>query len=598
MITRIPRSSFSANINNTAQTNEHQTLSELFYKELEDKFSGKELATPLLKSFSENCRQNGRHIFSNKDFVIKFSTSVLQADKKEITIINKNENTTLTQTIAPIFEKYLMEILPQRSDTLDKQELNLKSDRKEKEFPRIKLNGQCYFPGRPQNRIVCRHIAAQYINDIYQNVDYKPHQDDYSSAEKFLTHFNKKCKNQTLALVSSRPEGRCVAACGDFGLVMKAYFDKMESNGISVMAAILLVDNHALTVRLRIKNTTEGCTHYVVSVYDPNVTNDKIRIMSESKEDIKHYSLMDFMNVDYSLLKWSNDHVINQSVAIIPALPKEQLLMLKGSVDEITPPLSPATMNLLMAIGQNHQLTQLMIQLQKMPELHRTEMLTAYNSGHMNVINTIFNALPTLFNTFKFDKKNMKPLLLANNSNEYPGLFSAIQHKQQNVVTSILNALPKLAATHHLDNEQVYKFLSAKNRTSSHVLYHVMANGDADMLKIVLNALPLLIRTCHLTKEQVLDLLKAKDFYGCPGLYLAMQNGHSDIVKVILEALPSLAQEINISASDIVDLLTAKSLARDTGLFMAMQRGHMNVINTIFNALPTLFNTFKFDKKI
>ncbi len=81
MITRIPRSSFSANINNTAQTNEHQTLSELFYKELEDKFSGKELATPLLKSFSENCRQNGRHIFSNKDFVIKFSTSVLQADK-------------------------------------------------------------------------------------------------------------------------------------------------------------------------------------------------------------------------------------------------------------------------------------------------------------------------------------------------------------------------------------------------------------------------------------------------------------------------------------------------------------------------------------
>lgn len=37
MITHIPRSSFSANINNTAQTNEHQTLSELFYKELEDK---------------------------------------------------------------------------------------------------------------------------------------------------------------------------------------------------------------------------------------------------------------------------------------------------------------------------------------------------------------------------------------------------------------------------------------------------------------------------------------------------------------------------------------------------------------------------------
>lgn len=43
-----------------------------------------------------------------------------------------------------------MEILPQRSDTLDKQELNLNSVRKEKEFPRVKLNDQCYFPGRPK----------------------------------------------------------------------------------------------------------------------------------------------------------------------------------------------------------------------------------------------------------------------------------------------------------------------------------------------------------------------------------------------------------------------------------------------------------------
>src|SRR5699024_12845740 len=119
-----------------------------------------------------------------------------------------------------------------------------------------------------------------------------------------------------------------------------------------------------------------------------NVKKNNIRIMSESKENIKHYSLMDFNNVDYSLMKCSNDNVINQYVTIIPALPKEQLLMLKGSMDEITPPLSPATMNLLMAIGQNHQLTQLMIQLQKMPELHRTEKMTAYNSGHMNVINT------------------------------------------------------------------------------------------------------------------------------------------------------------------------------------------------------------------
>ena len=84
MITRIPRSSFSANINNTAQTNEHQTLSELFYKELEDKFSGKELATPLLKSFSENCRQNGRHIFRTRILSLSFPRPSYRLIKKKL----------------------------------------------------------------------------------------------------------------------------------------------------------------------------------------------------------------------------------------------------------------------------------------------------------------------------------------------------------------------------------------------------------------------------------------------------------------------------------------------------------------------------------
>lgn len=43
-----------------------------------------------------------------------------------------------------------MEILPQRSDTLDKQELNLKSDRKEKEFQELNLMVNVIFRGDPK----------------------------------------------------------------------------------------------------------------------------------------------------------------------------------------------------------------------------------------------------------------------------------------------------------------------------------------------------------------------------------------------------------------------------------------------------------------
>lgn len=38
-----------------------------------------------------------------------------------------------------------------------------------------------------------------------------------------------------------------------------------------------------------------------------------------------------------------------------------------------------------------------------------TGLFMAMQRGHMNVINTIFNALPTLFNTFKLIKKYEAP---------------------------------------------------------------------------------------------------------------------------------------------------------------------------------------------
>lgn len=43
-----------------------------------------------------------------------------------------------------------MEILPQRSDTLDKQELNLKSDRKEKNSQELNLMVNVIFRGAPK----------------------------------------------------------------------------------------------------------------------------------------------------------------------------------------------------------------------------------------------------------------------------------------------------------------------------------------------------------------------------------------------------------------------------------------------------------------
>lgn len=51
----------------------------------------------------------------------------------------------------------------------------------------------------------------------------------------------------------------------------------MMANNVSHMSAILYIDNHTLSVRLRIKQSVYGQLNYVVSVYDPNDTNVAVR---------------------------------------------------------------------------------------------------------------------------------------------------------------------------------------------------------------------------------------------------------------------------------------------------------------------------------
>ncbi|MCV5349060.1 ShET2/EspL2 family type III secretion system effector toxin, partial [Escherichia coli] len=73
------------------------------------------------------------------------------------------------------------------------------------------------------------------------------------------------------------PPGTCVVACDKFGEALSVFFQRMEKEKLTHMAAIIQSQTHAMAVRLRIKKTPAGETEYVVSFYDPNATNTAVR---------------------------------------------------------------------------------------------------------------------------------------------------------------------------------------------------------------------------------------------------------------------------------------------------------------------------------
>lgn len=91
------------------------------------------------------------------------------------------------------------------------------------------------------------------------------------------------------------------------------------ANNVSHMSAILYIDNHTLSVRLRIKQSVYGQLNYVVSVYDPNDTNVAVRDTHRTARGF--LSLDKFISSGPDAQTWADRYVRNCAIAILPLLP-------------------------------------------------------------------------------------------------------------------------------------------------------------------------------------------------------------------------------------------------------------------------------------
>lgn len=118
----------------------------------------------------------------------------------------------------------------------------------------------------PSDAIFCRHLSLQYALDSLRNgkgkVNLIKH---YSSVESIQQHIPLVRDAEFRALLRHPPAGSRVIASKDFGFALDIFFCRMMANNVSHMSAILYIDNHTLSVRLRIKQSVYGQLNYVVS---------------------------------------------------------------------------------------------------------------------------------------------------------------------------------------------------------------------------------------------------------------------------------------------------------------------------------------------
>lgn len=413
------------------------------------------------QEFTASCRKISQNCYSTALFIINFATSPIHAENILITLHYKKEIISLLLETTPIKANHLRSILDyieQEQSTAEKRnhcmKLSKKIHREKTIQPTVNLNGSAFFLQSPSDAIFCRHLSLQYALDSLGNgkgkVNLIKH---YSSVESIQQHVPIVRDAEFRALLRHPPAGSRVIASKDFGFALDIFFCRMMANNVSHMSAILYIDNHTLSVRLRIKLAADGQLNYVVSVYDPNDTNVAVR--GTHRTALGFVSLDKFISSGPDAQTWADMYVRNCAIAILPLLPEGVPAAIFAGIATRMPfaPIHPSAMLLIMATGQTQQLITLFKQLRILPEKEIIEIITAQNSvgtpalflammnGHADNVKIFMQEIQSLVYNHIIHEDNLVKLLQTKSANETPGLYISMLYGFDEIIDIFLNAL-------------------------------------------------------------------------------------------------------------------------------------------------------------
>ena len=558
------------------------------------------------QEFTASCRKISQNCYSTALFIINFATSPIHAENILITLHYKKEIISLLLETTPIKANHLRSILDyieQEQSTAEKRNHCMKLSKnihREKTIqPTVNLNGSAFFLQSPSDAIFCRHLSLQYALDSLGNgkgkVNLIKH---YSSVESIQQHVPIVRDAEFRALLRHPPAGSRVIASKDFGFALDIFFCRMMANNVSHMSAILYIDNHTLSVRLRIKQSAYGQLNYVVSVYDPNDTNVAVRGT--------HRTARGFLSLDKFIS--SGPDAQTWAIAILPLLPEGVPVAILAGITTRMPfaPIHPSAMLLIMATGQTQQLITLFKQLPILPEKEIIEIITAQNSvgtpalflammnGHTDNVKIFMQEIQSLVDNHIIHEDNLVKLLQTKSANETPGLYISMLYGFDEIINIFLNTLTTPIAQELLNKKLVMSILAMKIHDGEPGLYAAMENNHPLCVTRFLSKIYGIAFKYNLSKINIMDLLKGATAHGTPALYIAMSKGNEDVVLSYISTLCTFAKKYSFSQHQLFTLLAAKNHDNISAVHIAIHHNHYKTVETYYAAINAISQSLSF----
>ncbi|HDV2374700.1 TPA: ShET2/EspL2 family type III secretion system effector toxin, partial [Escherichia coli] len=330
-----------------------------------------------LNHFVNNCSEIEPWVLIGGGLIIIVSTSEQDPESLIVTVGDIEGKCATQIPVPPALTTSLKDIFIRPHTNADDETFTKEQIKANNKYDVIKYNCKLFFNEKPENKIECRHFSLQYcIDSMNEHTGKVPLKAYYSSPEDIQKHIPFDLEQQFHNLQKNPPPGTCVVASDKFGEALSVFFQRMEKEKLTHMAAIVQSQTHAMAVRLRIKQTPVGETEYVVSFYDPNATNTAVRYKANSCDSFG--SLQSFMNIKQAQKEWVMTDICSECVGITPYLPREQAHLLSGINNELQPPLTPSALFLLMRMGIHENIVIFFDKLKKNQEMTASKALEIF----------------------------------------------------------------------------------------------------------------------------------------------------------------------------------------------------------------------------
>jgi ShET2 enterotoxin, N-terminal region len=310
---------------------------------------------------------------------------------------------------------------------------------------------------------------------------------------------------------------------------------------------------HAMAVELAVTSTRRG-NRYTLTLYDPNLTMTRMRIVEDDLARIERWQARTFLTAGMISAYYGASN--SEAATLFSKVPPDAFAR-------------PIDKPLFEQHASPRRFREFLTDAERATPQAAHQL---FESGHVTpaILRERLSLCPT--------SATKVALLVSRGFAGFPGLYTALQDGDADAIRAVGEVAGELCSQGEMTNEEFAKLVMARDLSGDPGIFQSQAFNRVAAVRAYGALVARGRATGWLTSQDVFDLLEGRrQRDGAPALYIPLQDGHVEIIRAFGEAIGDPAISDSLTNEQIAKLLRPEVNGR-SGLYAAKVNGRQEAI--------------------